>query len=42
MKACGAPGVMPDDRIDEYIYGRRLTWRQCLDTLREWMRKRFG
>jgi hypothetical protein len=42
MKACGAPGVMPDDRLDEYIYGRRLTWRQCLDTLREWMRKRFG
>jgi hypothetical protein len=42
MKACGAPGVMPDDRLDEYIYGRRLTFRQCLDTLRRWMRKRFG
>jgi hypothetical protein len=42
MKACGAPGVMPDDRLDEYIYGRRLGWRQCLETLRQWMRKRFG
>jgi hypothetical protein len=42
MKACGAPGVMPDDRLDEYIYGRSLTWRQCLHTLHLWLRKRFG
>jgi hypothetical protein len=42
MKACGAPGVMPDDRLDEYIYGRHLTWRECLETLRQWMQKRFG
>jgi hypothetical protein len=42
MKACGAPGVMPDDRLDEYIYGRHLTWRQCLHTLHQWVRKRLG
>jgi hypothetical protein len=42
MQACGAPGVMPDDRLDEYIYGRRLTWRECLDILEQWLRKRFG
>jgi hypothetical protein len=42
MQACGAPGVMPDDRLDEYIYGRRLTWRQCLHTLHLWLSKRFG
>jgi hypothetical protein len=42
MKACGAPGVMPDDRLDEYIDGRHLTWRECLHTLHQWIRKRFG
>jgi hypothetical protein len=42
MKACGAPGPMPDDRLDEYIYGRPFTWPECLEILRQWAAKRFG
>jgi hypothetical protein len=42
MKAIGAPGPMEDDRIDEYIYGRRYTWKQGLDLVHQWLRKRFG
>jgi hypothetical protein len=42
MQKIGAPGPMPDDRIDEYIYGRHFTWPQCLNLLRQWEQKRFG
>jgi hypothetical protein len=42
MKACGSPGIMEDDRLDEYLYGARSTWPQYLDILHRWLKKRFG